>query len=352
MKKITLFLMLTFSFGANDTTSISMTINDNTIDWANLQHPESGTIDVGTSYQVYAQIYESGVTNGTGQGSGIAAWIGHSATNTDPSGDGWTWVSASYNSDSGNNDEYIAEIGTGITTIGTYYYASRFSIDGGVTYAYGGHSSGGGGGFWDGSTYVSGTLTITGNTAPILASIGDQTMTEDVVMTLTLSATDADNDNLSYSVSGGSSSTVSGSVSGTTLTLTSASNYNTSTAITFTLTVSDGNGGTDSDTFDVTVTGVNDAPVIASLEDQTGSEGTEFTFTLTATDVDGDALTWSSVNLPTGSALTDNSDGTASFNWTPDYTQAGTYANIQFIVSDGQGAAVVAQVNTNQISRR
>ena len=95
MKKITLFLMLTLSFGANDTTSISMTINDNTIDWANLQHPESGTIDVGTTYLVYAQIYESGVTNGTGQGSGIAAWIGHSATNTDPSGDGWTWVSAS-----------------------------------------------------------------------------------------------------------------------------------------------------------------------------------------------------------------------------------------------------------------
>lgn len=351
MKKALILLTISLGFASTDTTSISLTITDNTIDWANLQYPESGTIEVGSGFTAYGQIYESGVTDATGQGSGITAWIGFASSNSDPSGTDWTWVTASYNSDSGNNDEYMADIGTGITTIGTYYYATRFSIDGGVTYVYGGYSSGGGG-FWDGSTYVSGTLTITGNTAPVLASIGDQTMTEDVVSTLTLSATDADNDALTYSVSGGSSETVSASISGTTLTLTAASNYNTTTAIAFTVTVSDGNGGTDTETFNVTVTAVNDAPVIASLSDQTGLEGTELTFSITAADVDGDALTWTSANLPTGAVFTDNTDGTATFTWTPDYTQSGTYSSVQFVVSDGQGGTVVAQVNTRQISRR
>ena len=43
-----------------------------------------------------------------------------------------------YHTDANNNDEYKANIGTVITSAGTYYYASRFSIDGGATYKYGG----------------------------------------------------------------------------------------------------------------------------------------------------------------------------------------------------------------------
>lgn len=349
MKKAIILLTMTFGFASNDTTSISLTITDNDIDWVNLQYPESGTIDVGSSFNVYAHIYESGVTNSTGQGSGVTAGIGYSSSNSDPSGTGWTWVTATYNTDSGNNDEYTADIGSVISSGGIYYYASRFSMDSGTSYVYGGYSSGGGG-FWDGTSNVNGTLTVNQNTAPVLTDVSDQTMTEDVVTTLTLSGSDVDNDNLVYTITGGSSATVSGSVSGTTLTLTAASDYNTSTAITFTVTVSDGNGGTDTDTFDVTVTAVNDAPVIASLSDQSGTEGSELAFSITASDVDGDALTWTSANLPTGATLTDNTDGTASFTWTPDYSQSGTYTNVQFIVSDGQGGTAVAQFNTNRLS--
>ncbi len=351
MKKALLFLAITVGFGSTDTTSINLTITNNSIDWVNLQWPENGSVDLGNTFNVYAQVYESGVTNGTGQGSGITAWVGYASTNVDPSGTEWTWIAASYNSDSGNNDEYMADIGSAISAMGTYYYASRFSIDGGSTFVYGGYSSGGGG-FWDGTSYVNGTLTVTGNTAPVLSTIADQTLTEDVVGTVSLSATDADGDNLTYSVIGGSAETVLGSVDGTTLTLTPASNYNTSTSIQFIVTVSDGNGGSDSDTLDVLVSAVNDAPVIATLTDQTGEEGAELVFTLTATDVDGDALTWTSSNLPTGATLTDNTDGTATFSWTPDYTQAGTYSNVQFIVNDGQGGSVVAQMNPNRLNQK
>jgi hypothetical protein len=125
------------------------------VDWCNLQWPDAGTITVGGDYDVYARVYEPGITDGIGQGIGINVWIGYSSTDTDPST--WTdWVVATYNVDDGvNNDEYMANIGTSLTE-GTYYYASKFQIDGSIAFTYGGYN----GGFWDGTTNVSGVLTV------------------------------------------------------------------------------------------------------------------------------------------------------------------------------------------------
>ena len=127
------------------------------VDWCNLQHPPTGNITAGQNLTVYTQGYEPGVTPGTGAGSGISAWIGYSSSDTDPSGGGWTWVSATFNVEVGNNDEFKADIGSNLAP-GTYYYASRWQLNGGP-YKYGGYSSGGGG-FWNGTTYVNGMLTI------------------------------------------------------------------------------------------------------------------------------------------------------------------------------------------------
>ncbi len=124
------------------------------IDWANLQWPDMGTISIGGDYNVYAQVYEPGVTNSPGQGAGIDAWIGYSTDDTDPAT--WTdWVVATFNTDVGDNDEYMANLGAAITSPGTYYYASRFKLDL-ADYVYGGFN----GGFWDGTTNVSGVLTV------------------------------------------------------------------------------------------------------------------------------------------------------------------------------------------------
>jgi hypothetical protein len=126
------------------------------IEWANLQWPGSGTIEPGMEYNVYAQVYKSGVTEAEGQGAGIQVWIGYSTENTDPSG--WTnWIAAVYNADVGSNDEYVANLAHGLAE-GTYYYASRFQL-GESDYIYGGFSEASGG-FWDGVTHVSGVLTI------------------------------------------------------------------------------------------------------------------------------------------------------------------------------------------------
>lgn len=134
-----------------------------TVDYCNLQFPNSGSINEGDNFTAYAEIYQAGVTEAIGQGANIESWIGYSTTDATALADfetaSWTWVPATYNSDSGNNDEYQAEIGSALSG-GNYYYASRFRYDGGV-FAYGGITPGSSGGnFWDGTNFVSGQLDV------------------------------------------------------------------------------------------------------------------------------------------------------------------------------------------------
>lgn len=135
-----------------------------TVDWCNLQWPPTGNLVSVTTFNVYTRVYEAGVTNANGQGSGIRVWIGYNSTNSDPST--WTnWIEASYSGDTdgisnNDNDEYILDLGTPLPA-GTYYYASRVQLNGGP-YKYGGTKSdlSGGGDFWNGTSFISGFLTI------------------------------------------------------------------------------------------------------------------------------------------------------------------------------------------------
>ena len=72
--------------------------------------------------------------------------------------------------------------------------------------------------------------------------------------------------------------------------------------------------------------------MLAAIGNKTVNEGQSLTFTISATDPDGDNLTYSASNLPSGATFT---PATRTFSWTPSYTQAGTYANVHFQVSDG-----------------
>lgn len=125
------------------------------VDWCNLQWPDVATVNTDVTFDVYARVFEAGVTEAAGQGADIECWIGYSTSDTDPST--WTdWVVASYGSDQGNNDEYTVALS--FPTAGTYYYASRFSLESGP-YTYGGYNVGGGN-IWDGTTNVSGVATV------------------------------------------------------------------------------------------------------------------------------------------------------------------------------------------------
>ncbi len=125
------------------------------LDFVNLQWPPSGSICSTGTYTVYGQVYESGVTNSAGQGSGITVEFGYNGTNSNPST--WTnWSTASYSIDSGNNDEYLYTFTP--PSSGTFYYTFRYK-QGTCDWKYGGYSAGGGGA-WSGSN-VSGILTVT-----------------------------------------------------------------------------------------------------------------------------------------------------------------------------------------------
>jgi len=118
------------------------------IGWANISSPTTGTVCTAGNFDIYGQIFASGVTEAPGQGTGVTASLGWSTTNSNPST--WTnWNSAVFNSQQGNNDQFYAQL-TGLAA-GTYYYAFRYSING-CPFTYGGT-----GGVWSTN---SGILTV------------------------------------------------------------------------------------------------------------------------------------------------------------------------------------------------
>jgi hypothetical protein len=76
---------------------------------------------------------------------------------------------------------------------------------------------------------------------------------------------------------------------------------------------------------------INQAPLLDTIGARSGNEGELLTFTVLATDADGDELSYSAANLPEGATFDPD---TQTFSWTPRYNQAGVYS-VHFEVSDG-----------------
>jgi hypothetical protein len=130
------------------------------VGFRNLQFVTSTSLNFGDSTAVYTQIYIPGYTNLPEMASGVEAWIGVSAVNSDPAE--WTeaaWRPAVFNVGSlaANNDEYVGYTPSNLSA-GTYYIAARFRYRNGPM-LYGGYSATGGG-TWNGLTNTSVTLTV------------------------------------------------------------------------------------------------------------------------------------------------------------------------------------------------
>ena len=165
------------------------------------------------------------------------------------------------------------------------------------------------------------------NSPPSLSVIGNRSLSEDGSLNVTLSATDVDADSLTYSL-GATSAALGASISGTTLSINPTADFNGSG--TLTVNVTDGED-TDSETSTVTVTPVNDTPVLASIGTQTVNEESSTSVTLSASDVDGDSLTYQldSATVALGASVSGN---TLSINPTTDFTGSGS---VTVSVSDG-----------------
>ena len=88
-----------------------------------------------------------------------------------------------------------------------------------------------------------------------------------------------------------------------------------------------------------TVSSQNRPPVLETIGNKQVAEGSTLIFNILATDLDGDNLVYSARNLPHANSLNPATfnPSTRAFNWTPGYTQAGTYREVHFEVSDGKG---------------
>ncbi|MEC5156963.1 choice-of-anchor D domain-containing protein [Chryseobacterium sp. MP_3.2] len=146
-------------------TTSGTSLANETLTFANLQFPSNTTIaEGGTTETVYAKAYKAGLTEVLPLvPPGLQVWIGISPKNAPASSDPntWTkWIPASWFSQELNDDQYATTINSATENLnpGTYRYASRFQIGTG-SYTYGGYN----GGFWDGTTNISGTLTINSN---------------------------------------------------------------------------------------------------------------------------------------------------------------------------------------------
>ncbi|RLA42773.1 MAG: hypothetical protein DRQ97_13580, partial [Gammaproteobacteria bacterium] len=176
------------------------------------------------------------------------------------------------------------------------------------------------------------------NVAPVLGSIGDQTIAELDELSFTATASDADIplQVLAYSLD--TTAIDAGMVidSGTGLfTWTPAEDQGPGN-FPATITVSDGTL-TDSETINIDVTEVNVAPVLGSIGNQTIAELTELTFTATATDADSppQGLTYSLDETATAAGMLIDAN-TGIFTWTPTELQGpGTFPATITVTDDG-----------------
>jgi len=171
------------------------------------------------------------------------------------------------------------------------------------------------------------SLTSPTNYAPILNTISSKSTNENQAITFTISATDPNNDPLTYSVQNRPSGA---SFNAATRTFSWTPSYAQSGTYNVTFIVSDSKL-TDTETITITVINVNRAPTLTSIGSKIVTAGNNLQFTVSATDQDGDTLTYSSQNLPSGAAF---NSLTRTFSWTPSLNQAGSY-NLTFRVSDG-----------------
>ena len=168
------------------------------------------------------------------------------------------------------------------------------------------------------------------NSAPTLTSIGNQIGTEGDNLQFTVVGNDIDGDALTYSASGtppGATFDANTGLFSWTPGYSDAGIYD----VTFTVTEDKPEMLSASETVSIEVLNTNRAPVLEPIGNQSTAENQNLSFTISATDPDGDSLTYSAANLPSGATFDAQ---TQTFSWTPGFNDAGNYSDIEFTVID------------------
>ncbi|WP_319506853.1 putative Ig domain-containing protein [uncultured Methanolobus sp.] len=174
------------------------------------------------------------------------------------------------------------------------------------------------------------------NHAPVLDHIGNQGINESKNLLINLSAIDDDDDTLIFDTNASFGSLENGIFTWT-------PDYNDSGVYYVEFNVTDGNE-VDNETISITVENVDRAPELTTIDNKTADENEPLSFTISANDPDGDAVTYSTIGLPSGANF---NSGTGEFNWTPDYEDSGNY-NVEFIatansLTDSENITIVVE---------
>jgi hypothetical protein len=167
------------------------------------------------------------------------------------------------------------------------------------------------------------------NRPPVLGTIGSRSVDEGSLLSFTVTASDPDGDGLTFSASNvptGANFNPSTRVFSWTPGFGAAGNYN----VTFTVTDDGTPAENDSEIVTITVGNVNRPPVLGTISSKSVDEGDLLAFTVTASDPDGDGLTFSASNVPTGASFNPSS---RVFSWTPEFGDSGNYS-VTFTVND------------------
>jgi VCBS repeat-containing protein len=187
------------------------------------------------------------------------------------------------------------------------------------------------------------SITVTAVNDPPQAGAGTNATDEDQAVDGALSATDADGDALTHSVVSNPSKGTVTITNAATGAYTYVPNANENGSDSFTFKANDGTTDSNTATVSITIAPVNDAPVAAdgnlSTDEDTSANGT-----LSATDADGDALTYSVVSDGTKGTVTITNPATGAYTYVPNADENGS-DSFTFKVNDGGGDSNEASVS-------
>jgi hypothetical protein len=186
------------------------------------------------------------------------------------------------------------------------------------------------------------------NAAPTISGAPSTTATVGVGYAFQPTASDADGNTLGFSIQNrptwATFNTSTGRLSGTPTTAHVGSYPN------IVISVSDGRATASLSAFTIAVNApANAAPVISGSPTASVNAGAAYSFRPTASDANGDTLTFSIANKPSWATF---STSTGQLSGTPTSAQIGTYSNIVIRVSDGRATASLPafSIAVNQVS--
>lgn len=181
------------------------------------------------------------------------------------------------------------------------------------------------------------------NDAPVLDPVGNRQVAEETTLAFEIGATDPQGDPLTFSASGlpeGATFDPETRAFSWTPTFAQAGNH----AVTFT--VSDGEAA-DEEAIVVSVGNVNRPPELAPVDPLAGEEGAPLSVQLSASDPDGDGLSFSLVDGPAGATVSAG----GLLTWTPTFDQAGGHV-LTVAATDGDlSDAVTVEVTVANVNR-